>query len=156
MTELRDDRRDRLVMHRLNIPYDLSQKIRRLAAASGATMTQIIVDSVADFLSRGAAHELDERFALRLDRLSRGNQRMEREVVFIAEALGAFVQHQLTLVAHQPAFDVETAKLGRLRYEALLEIVSRRIARSRQVGASKENPEDDARILASNSDRDNE
>lgn len=39
-----------------------------------------------------------------------------------------FVQHQLTLVAHQPQFDEETATLGRERYARLIDIVERRMA----------------------------
>jgi predicted transcriptional regulator len=138
MAKPRQDEKTGLVIHTLNVPYELSQKIRRMAAASGATMTQIMVDAIADFLNRGAVHELDDRFSIRIDRLSRGNQRIEREVGFIAEALGAFVQHQLTLVAHQPPFQAETAKLGRLRYEAFLEVVSRRIAQSMRKGSAHE------------------
>ena len=49
-----------------------------------------------------------------------------------AEALGTFVQHQLTLLAHQPPFDQETGQLGLKRYRAFVEMVGRRLARPDQ------------------------
>lgn len=42
--------------------------------------------------------------------------------------VGVFVQHQLTLVAHQPTFDPETGRLGRERYGQLIDLVERRMA----------------------------
>jgi hypothetical protein len=57
---------------------------------------------------------------------------LERKVEFVAEALGTFVQHQLTLLAHQPPFDQETGQLGLKRYRAFVEMVGRRLARPDQ------------------------
>jgi hypothetical protein len=54
--------------------------------------------------------------------------RIEEKVDTLAEALATFVQHQLTLVAHQPPFDRETALLGRKRFEAFVDLVGRRRA----------------------------
>ena len=65
---------------------------------------------------------------MRLDRLSRGQERLERQIGIVAEALGVFVHHQLTLLAHQPQFDEETGKLGLKRYRAFIDFVGRRLA----------------------------
>ena len=46
----------------------------------------------------------------------------------LTETLGLFVQHQLTLVAHQPRFDEETRLLGLKLYDSFVEIVGRRMA----------------------------
>jgi len=43
--------------------------------------------------------------------------------------IGLFVRHQLTLTAHQPAFDAETQRLGRLRYDQFVKIVGQMLAR---------------------------
>ena len=83
-------------------------------------------------LDRRAGNELDERFALRLDRFGRGQQVLERKLDFVAEAFGTFVQHQLTLVAHQPGFSPETAQLGQKRYRMFVEAVGRRLAHNDQ------------------------
>jgi hypothetical protein len=42
------------------------------------------------------------------------------------------VQHQLTLVAHQPPFEPQTGQLGLQRYRAFVETVGRRLARPDQ------------------------
>jgi hypothetical protein len=57
---------------------------------------------------------------------------MERKLDFVAEALGTFVQHQLTLDAHQPPFEHETGLLGLKRYRAFIDTVGRRLARPDQ------------------------
>ena len=82
------------------------------------------------WLERKAGHELDQRFGPRLDRQSRAAERAERKIDALTEMLGLFIQHQLTLVAHQPAFDPDTAQLGRLRYQRFMELVERRLERT--------------------------
>jgi hypothetical protein len=71
-------------------------------------------------------------FSTRLDRASRADERIERKLDFLMEALGTFVQHQLTLVAHQPPFEHEAGQLGLQRYRAFIETVGRRLARPNQ------------------------
>ena len=71
-------------------------------------------------------------FSARLDRASIADERIERKLDFVAEALGTFVQHQLTLVAHQPPFEHETGQLGLTRYRAFIDLVGRRLARPDQ------------------------
>ena len=50
----------------------------------------------------------------------RAAERLERKVDSLTEILGLFVQHQLTQVAHQPAFDPETAQLGRVGLRTMI------------------------------------
>jgi hypothetical protein len=84
------------------------------------------------WLDRRAINELDDMFSARLDRASRADERIERKLDFVAEALGTFVQHQLTLIAHQPPFEHETGQLGLRRYRAFIDMVGRRLARPDQ------------------------
>ena len=118
------------IYHHFRLPEELSKRLRAMTARPGASMTQVVVDAVTAYVDHAGTTPTDERFAIRLDRLSRSNNRMEMKMAFIAEALGTFIQHQLTLVAHLPPFEPETAKLGRRRYEAFLDLVSSRIAGS--------------------------
>jgi hypothetical protein len=74
--------------------------------------------------------EIDQRFGPRLDRQNRTAERLERRVDTLTEMLGLFVRHQLTLVAHQPSFDAETARLGRARYMAFIKLVEQRLGRA--------------------------
>jgi hypothetical protein len=95
-----------------------------------------MTDAFRAWLDRRGATELDDRFGVRLDRLSRADEQLSRKLDFVAEALGTFVQHQLTLVAHQPPFDTETGQLGLQRYRAFVEMVGRRLARPDQSSAA--------------------
>jgi predicted transcriptional regulator len=118
--------------HQFFLPDDLSEKLEALAAEPGSSKTAILTAAFRAWLERGGATELDERFGMRLDRLSRADERLEHKLDFVAEALGTFVQHQLTLVAHQPPFEPETGQLGLQRYRAFVEMVGRRLARPDQ------------------------
>jgi predicted transcriptional regulator len=118
--------------HQFYLPDDLSEKLEALAAEPGSSKTAILTEAFRAWLERRGATELDERFGVRLDRLSRADEQLARKLDFVAEALGTFVQHQLTLVAHQPPFDTETRQLGLQRYRAFVEMVGRRLARPDQ------------------------
>jgi predicted transcriptional regulator len=115
--------------HQFYLPDDLSEKLETLAGEAGSSKTAILTDAFRAWLERCGATELDERFGVRLDRLSRADEQLARKLDFVAEAIGAFVQHQLTLVAHHPPFDTETGQLGLQRYRAFVEMVGRRLAR---------------------------
>jgi hypothetical protein len=116
--------------HQFYLPDDLSEKLKVLAGEPGSSKTAIMTDAFRTWLDRRGATELDDRFGVRLDRLSRADEQLSRKLDFVAEALGTFVQHQLTLVAHQPPFDTETGQLGRKRYQAFVDMVGRRLARA--------------------------
>ena len=116
--------------HQFYLDDDLSAKLDALAAKPGASKTAILTDALAAWIDRRATNELDQRFGSRLDRQSRAAERLERKIDTIAEALGTFVQYQLTLVAHKPPFDPETRKLGLERYQAFIEMVGERRARN--------------------------
>lgn len=115
--------------HQFYLPDDLSGKLEGLAAEPGSSKTAILTDAFRAWLDRRGASDLDDRFGVRLDRLSRADEQLGRKLDFIAEALGTFVQHQLTLVAHQPPFELETGQLGLQRYRAFVDMVGRRLAR---------------------------
>ena len=103
-----------------------------MSTEPGSSKTAILTDALNAWIDRRASNELDERFAHRLDRLSREQQRIHQRLDLAAEALGVFIQHQLTLVAHQPPFDADTARLGLERYRRFVELVGRRFANGDQ------------------------
>jgi predicted transcriptional regulator len=116
--------------HQFYLPDDLSAKLEALAGVPGSSKTAIMTDAFRAWLDRRGATELDDKFGVRLDRLSRADEQLSKKLDFVAEALGTFVQHQLALVAHQPPFDTETGQLGLQRYRAFVEMVGRRLARA--------------------------
>jgi predicted transcriptional regulator len=114
--------------HQFYLPDDLSEALDRLCASSGSSKTAVLTEGLKSVLDRRAGHELDLRFGVRLDRMSRGQERLEGKIELLAEAFGTFVQHQLTMAAHQPPFDEETRQLGLKRYQAFIDLVGRRLA----------------------------
>lgn len=118
--------------HQFYLPDDLSEKLEALAGEPGSSKTAILTDAFRAWLDRRGATELDEKFGVRLDRLSRADQRLEHKLDFVAEALGAFVQHQLTVTAHQPPPEAETGQLGLQRYRKFIDFVGQRLAQPEQ------------------------
>jgi predicted DNA-binding protein len=118
--------------YQLFLPEELSERLQTLAAEPGSSKSAILTEALRAWLERRGRDELDDMFSARLDRTSRADERIERKLDFVAEALGTFVQHQLTLAAHQPPFEHETGQLGLKRYRAFIDMVGRRLARPDQ------------------------
>lgn len=113
--------------HQFYLPDGLSARLDALAAQPGSSKTTILTDALRAWLDRKAGDELDQRFGPRLDRQTRTGNRIEGRVDYIAEVLELFVAHQLTLTAHQPAFDQTTTLLGRERFDRFMVQVARRL-----------------------------
>lgn len=116
--------------HQFYLPVDLSAKLDALTANPGTSKTQILTDALNAWLDRKGAQDLDQRFGPRLDRQNRTAERLERKADALTEMLGLFILHQLTLVAHQPPFDSDTARLGRTRYVSFMRLVEQRLMRT--------------------------
>ncbi len=121
--------------HQFYLPDDLSAKLEALSTTPGTSKTSILSDALAAWMERAGAQEIDERFGPRFDRLSRSVERTEQKLDLVIETLGLFVQHQLTITAHQPAFDRETAQVGLQRYQQFSDQVGRRLTKSRGLSA---------------------
>jgi predicted DNA-binding protein len=132
---------EKRITHSFNLPESLSERLKALTRERGSSMTQIVIDALVAFLDRGAQPEIDERYAIRLDRISRQLARTERRAAFVSEALGLFIQHQLTGAAHEPPFDAATAHLGRRRYEAFLQLVWKRMSKGGTEGLAADSVE---------------
>lgn len=113
--------------HQFYLPDDLSKALDQLASRPGASKSAVLTEALRAWLDHKAGHELDQRFGPRLDRQQRTAQRIEATLNIVAEVIDLFVQHQLTIVAHQPPFDEETGQLGIKRYRTFLDQVGRRL-----------------------------
>ena len=120
----------RKTRHQFYLPDELSARLDAMAAQPGSSKTAILTDALNAWFDRRAGHELDQRFGARLDRQNRIADRTEQKLDYLTEALGLFIRHQMTLTAHQPAFDSEANRLGRLRYDEFMRVVARMLARS--------------------------
>jgi len=116
------------IRHQLFLDTDLTEKLEALAAKPGASKSAILADAVAAWLNRRGSHELDDRFGLRLNRISAQLNRIERDGQVLLESLALFVRYQLTVTAPLPEADQAARAVGRDRFQAFVDQVGRQIA----------------------------
>jgi hypothetical protein len=116
------------VRYQLFLARPLAERFERRAAAPGCSKSRLLAAAVEAWLERKGADEVEHRFALRLDRLSRQLERIERNGHVQLESLALFVRYMLTV--NPPVADGdETARaLGRDRFAAFVERVGRQLA----------------------------
>ncbi len=115
--------------HQLYLSTDVAEKLEALAAKPGASKSAILADAVQAWLTRRGTKELDDRFALRLDRISAQLARIERDQQILMESLALFIRYQLTINAPLPEPDQAARAVGRDRFQAFIDQVGRHIAR---------------------------
>lgn len=116
--------------HHVYLSDDLSAALDALGAVPGSSKSAVVAEALRAWVDRRAAAALDDKLAMRLDRMTREQHALAHKLDFVGEALGTFIQHQLTLVAHQPAFTPEAAHLGQQRFRQFVEAVGRKVARA--------------------------
>jgi hypothetical protein len=117
------------VRHQLFLPTDVTEKLEALAAKPGSSKSAILTDALIAWLGRRAGHELDDRFGLRLNRISMQLGRIERDGQVLLESLALFIRYQLNVTAPLPEADVAARAVGRDRFQAFIEQVARQLAR---------------------------
>jgi len=120
------------VRYQLFLPKPLSERLEALAAKPGATKSAILTDAVTAWLNRRASSELDDRFGLRLDRLSTALARIERDGQVVLETLALFIRFELSIQAPLAENDQAGRAIGRDRFEAFVAQVGRQIAAGRR------------------------
>ncbi len=130
------------IRHQLFLDAGLSEKLEALAARPGASKSAILADAVGAWLNRRGAQELDDRFGLRLNRISAQLNRIERDGQVLLESLALFVRYQLTVTAPLPEPDPAARAVGRDRFQAFVDQVGRQIADGGHTLSSKSNGEE--------------
>lgn len=120
------------VRYQLFLPKPLSERLEALAAKPGATKSAILTDAVTAWLNRRGSSELDDRFGLRLDRLSTALARIERDGQVVLETLALFIRFELSIQAPLAENDQAGRAIGRDRFEAFVAQVGRQIAAGRR------------------------
>lgn len=116
------------VRYQLFLPAPLAERFEQLAAAPGASKSRMLAAAVEAWLNRRGTDELEQRFALRLDRLSGQLERIERDGHVQLESLALFVRYMLTVNPPVAENDEAARALGRDRFAAFVERVGRRLA----------------------------
>jgi hypothetical protein len=117
------------VRHQLFLPKDVTERLEDLAAKPGSSKSAILTDALIAWLNRRAGHELDDRFGLRLNRISVQLGRIERDGQVLLESLALFIRYQLNVTAPLPEADTASRAVGRDRFQAFIEQVARQIVR---------------------------
>lgn len=127
------------VRHQLFLSKPLSDRLEALAAKPGASKSAILVDALTAWLNRRGSSELDDRFGLRLDRMSTALSRIERDGHVILETLALFVRFELSIQAPLADGDQAGRAVGRERFEAFVAQVGRQVAAGRRtIGAEQD------------------
>jgi predicted transcriptional regulator len=116
------------VRHQLFLPKDVSDRLEALAAKPGATKSSILAAALTAFLNRRGASELEERFAIRLGRISAQLARIERDGHIQLESLALFVRYMLTVNAPLAEEDEVARAIGRDRFQAFVTRVGQQLA----------------------------
>ncbi|WP_294307242.1 CopG family transcriptional regulator [uncultured Sphingomonas sp.] len=120
------------VRHQLFLPRPLSDRLEALAARPGATKSAILVDAVTAWLNRRGASELEDRFAIRLDRLTHAIGRVDRDTYVILETLALFIRFELSIQTPLAENDAAGRALGAKRFEAFVTQVGRQVSTGRR------------------------
>ena len=120
------------VRHQLFLPVPVSERIAALAAKPGASKSAILADAVTAWINRRGASELEEKFSLRLDRMSKAIGRIERDGQILMETLALFVRYELAIHAPLAENDAAGRALAAKRFEAFVAQVGRQIASGRR------------------------
>ena len=126
------------VRHQLFLPKSLSDRLEALAAKPGASKSAIRADAVTAWLNRRGASELEDRFALRLDRMSNALARIERDGNVALETLALFIRFELSIQAPLAENDAVGRALARERFEAFVAQVGRAVASGRRTMVPEE------------------
>lgn len=116
------------IRHQLFLPKPLSDRLEALAAKPGASKSAILVDAVTAWLNRRGASELEDRFAIRLDRMSAALARLERDGHVQIETLALFIRYELAIRAPLAENDAAGRAVARQRFEAFVNQVGRAVA----------------------------
>jgi predicted transcriptional regulator len=124
----------RLIETKVYLPSDLVRALDQLAARSRRPKSELVRAAVAVFLSPDGPDQLEAALGRRLDRLTRGLERVERDLSIANEAHALFIRAWLTATPAMPdeARGAADAK-GRERYLGFVEALGRRLAAGRSI-----------------------
>ena len=124
-------RRDQ-VRYQLFLPREVATRFEALAAGPGASKSSILAAALTAFMNRRGASELEEKYAIRLDRISNQLARMERDGQVGLESLGLFIRYMLTVNAPLAEEDEVARAIGRDRFTAFVTRVGMTLASGRR------------------------
>ncbi|MER8515674.1 CopG family transcriptional regulator [Mesorhizobium sp. M1060] len=116
------------IRHQFLLERELSEKLETLSRNPSTTKSAIVAKAVEAFIERRGENELDNRYGMRLDRLSRDLDHIRTDVEVILESLALFIRFSITLHSHTPVPDRATQAIAQERFDKFVEQVGRQIA----------------------------
>ncbi|MBA1143119.1 MULTISPECIES: CopG family transcriptional regulator [Mesorhizobium] len=116
------------IRHQFLLEPELSKKLDNLSRDPSTTKSAIVAKAVEAYIERRGEIELDRRYGVRLDRLSRELAHVRRDGEMILESLALFIRFSITLHAHTPIPDRATQAIAQERFDKFVEQVGRQIA----------------------------
>lgn len=120
------------VRHQLFLPRPVSDRLEALAAKPGASKSAILADAVTAWLDRRGRSELEDRFGIRLDRITDLLDRLERDSHIGLETLALFIRYELAVTPPLAESDTAGRAAAAKRFEAFLTQIARQIAGGRR------------------------
>lgn len=121
------------VRYQLFLARPLSERFEAFAAGPGSSKSALLAAALEAWLDRRGTDALEQRFAARLDEVSRQLGRIERDGQVQLESLALFVRYMLTVNAPLPEDDEAARAVGRDRFQAFVERVGRQMASGRRI-----------------------
>ncbi len=116
------------VRYQLFLTPKLAERLEALAAKPGVTKSAILVDALTAWINAAGASEAEERFSVRLDRISNQLARIERDGHVLIEAFALFVHYQLSVTPPIPEGDVAARASGLGRFNKFVAQVGKAMA----------------------------
>ena len=116
------------IRQNLYLDHTISEALEILARGQRGNKSRLVNDALGAWLARRGSRELDDHLKLRLDRISREQERIGRDLEVLLESLALFVRYQLTVTAPLPSEDKVALAIGRDRFEQFVGQVGRQIA----------------------------
>jgi len=111
---------------------ELAAQLADYSVRRRVPQAQVVEAALASHLSPDGADRLEAALARRLDRMTRGIERLERHTTISNEAVALFVRFWLTAVPPLPDSAQAAAQAkGRERYEGFIDALGRRLAKGK-------------------------
>lgn len=121
---------------RINVYLEdhVAAQLALLCKRPGANKSRIVSDALDQFLNPDQGAESFEALTRRLDRMSRSQERMDRNLSVTLETLALFIRYFLTITPPLSGSDQAHAHaLGKERFEQFVAQVGRRLARDQNL-----------------------
>jgi len=116
------------IRQNLYLDREITDALEALAAGPGGNKSRMVNDALANWLARRATSQVDDMLKVRLDRISREQGRLARDLDFLLESFALFVRYQLLVTAPIPEADAAALAIGRDRFEKFIGQVGRQLA----------------------------